>query len=81
MTTELFQAGDRVPRSWFSKLEKVADVIFVHPCLVETTESGRAIRKAEPVIAGGSMILFTPDPDSDGRMIAEFDRETTLINS
>jgi hypothetical protein len=81
MTTELFKAGDAVPREWFSRLENVASMTFEHPCIVETTPECRTIRKAAPIL-DIPMLVFTRTKDSDGeRFIVEFDRETRIYTT
>jgi hypothetical protein len=74
----IYMAGDPVPRSWFSKLDNVESVTFLHPCIVEETETTRTIRKAHPML-DGAMFFFKHFKDSDGVMTVEFDRETTIV--
>lgn len=78
MTTELFNAGDPVPRDWFKRLDNVEEITFVHPCIVETTPERRTIRKAEPVLLDAPMIHVKHFADSDGIMNVAFDRETIV---
>jgi hypothetical protein len=78
MTTEVFKSGDPVPRSWFTKLTNVETMYFMHPCIVETTDSKRTIRKVRPALEG-PMIHFNHVKDSDGTMDVQFDRETEIF--
>ena len=75
--TRLFNANDAVPREWFTQLDNVEEMHFMCPCLVETTETMRTIRKAEPAL-DGPMIYFKHVPSSNGHMTVQWDRETLI---
>jgi hypothetical protein len=78
MTSIVFEAGSPVPREWFKHLDNVESVTFLHPCIVETTEDRRTIRKAHPVM-DIPMLYFSHFKDSDGVMNVDWDRETWIM--
>jgi hypothetical protein len=75
--TELFKAGDPVPREWFSRLDNVKEMTFLHPCIVETTDERRTIWKAHPQL-DGPLIYFSHIDDQHCDMKVAFDRETII---
>jgi hypothetical protein len=74
----LYMPGDPVPRDWFTRLDNVEEMYFVHPCIVETTPTLRTIRKAYPIL-DTPMIYFKHVEGSNGEMNAQFDRETIVM--
>jgi hypothetical protein len=76
-TSEVFEAGTPVPREWFKRLDNVETVTFMHPCIVETTDERRTIRKVHPAL-DIPMLYFSHFEGSDGIMNVAWDRETVV---
>jgi hypothetical protein len=76
-TTELFYAGDDIPRTWFADVEGLKEARFTHPCIVQTTDSRRTIRAATPQL-GAPLMVFHPT-EQGGHIQIEFDRETLVL--